>query len=139
MLVLDTDHLTALGYPSPLGGRLSRRLELSGQEIATTAISVDEQLSGLLAAIHKRHQPEAQIEPYSELVQRLEFLAAFLILPWDEDSVVRFIKLKALRIKGGSMDLKIASIALAHDATVLTRNLADFRQVPGLRMDNWLD
>jgi tRNA(fMet)-specific endonuclease VapC len=37
------------------------------------------------------------------------------------------------------MDLKIASIALAHDATLLTRNTRDFAQVPGLRIENWLD
>jgi len=31
------------------------------------------------------------------------------------------------------MDLKIAAIALAHDARLFSRNLIDFRKVPGLR------
>jgi len=35
--------------------------------------------------------------------------------------------------------LKIACISLAHDATLLTRNLMDFKPVPGLRVENWLD
>ncbi len=35
--------------------------------------------------------------------------------------------------------LRIASITLAHDATLLTRNSVDFAQVPGLRFENWLD
>jgi len=35
--------------------------------------------------------------------------------------------------------LKIACIALVHDATLLTRNAADFAQVPGLRFENWLE
>lgn len=34
------------------------------------------------------------------------------------------------------MDLKIAAICLAHDAMLLTRNVADFS---GLRVENWLD
>ncbi len=37
------------------------------------------------------------------------------------------------------MDLKIAAITLAHDALLLTRNIADFERVPGLRAENWLD
>lgn len=37
------------------------------------------------------------------------------------------------------MDLKIAAICLAHDAMLLTRNLSDFRHIPGLRVENWLD
>jgi len=39
----------------------------------------------------------------------------------------------------GTLDLKIACIALAYDATLLTRNATDFAQVPGLRIENWLD
>ncbi|MEO5802504.1 MAG: type II toxin-antitoxin system VapC family toxin, partial [Verrucomicrobiota bacterium] len=42
-------------------------------------------------------------------------------------------------VRIGSMDLKIACIALAHDATLLTRNVNDFSQVPGLRVENWLE
>ena len=37
------------------------------------------------------------------------------------------------------LELKIACIAITHDATLLTRNTVDFAQVPGLRFENWLD
>jgi len=139
VLVLDTDHLTALGYPTPLGQRLLERLSAAGNEVATTAINVDEQLTGLLAAIHARHEADDQIQPYSELIGRLEFLASFLILPWDSESAAHFRRLKADKIRLGTMDLKIACVALAHDVTVLTRNTSDFSRVPGLRLENWLD
>jgi len=36
------------------------------------------------------------------------------------------------------MDLKIASIVLAHDATLLSRNLRYFQQVLNLRVEDWL-
>jgi tRNA(fMet)-specific endonuclease VapC len=35
------------------------------------------------------------------------------------------------------MDLKIAAIVLAQDATLLTRNLPDFRKVPRLKIADW--
>jgi tRNA(fMet)-specific endonuclease VapC len=38
--------------------------------------------------------------------------------------------------KIGRGDLLIASIALAHQATLVTRNVQDFRQIPGLRVEN---
>ena len=37
------------------------------------------------------------------------------------------------------MDLRIACIALEYDATILTRNTADFAKIPGVRFENWLD
>jgi tRNA(fMet)-specific endonuclease VapC len=37
------------------------------------------------------------------------------------------------------MDLKLAAIALIHDALLLTANRRDFERVPGLRFENWLD
>ena len=35
------------------------------------------------------------------------------------------------------MDLKIASICLAHDAMLLTRRLSAFQPIPGLSAENW--
>lgn len=35
------------------------------------------------------------------------------------------------------MDLRIASIALASAATLLSRNLRDFRQIRGLSVEDW--
>ena len=36
------------------------------------------------------------------------------------------------------MDLRIACIVLAHNATLLTANLRDFRKIPDLRVEDWL-
>ena len=42
-----------------------------------------------------------------------------------------------LKLRIGTMDRKIAAIALTHDATLISRNLADFRRVPGLKVEDW--
>ncbi len=35
------------------------------------------------------------------------------------------------------MDLKIAAIVLANDSMLLSRNLSDFRKIPGLKVEDW--
>jgi tRNA(fMet)-specific endonuclease VapC len=36
-------------------------------------------------------------------------------------------------------DMLIASISLAHQALLVTRNVKDYKDVPGLRVENWAD
>ena len=139
MLVLDTNHLTELGYERAMGDRLSARLQKSGLAAVTTIISVEEQLRGWLARIAKVGDTHRQIEAYAALGERVNFLAAFTLLPWDRESADRFTRLRKQGIRIGSMDLKIACITIEHDATLLTRNTVDFAKVPGLRFENWLD
>jgi len=38
----------------------------------------------------------------------------------------------------GTMDLRIAAMALAWDALLLSADLTDFQRVPGLKVENWL-
>ncbi len=69
----------------------------------------------------------------------MESFAEWLVLPWVEAAADGFDELRARRVRIGTLDLRIANIALAFDATLLTRNLTGFRQVPGHRVENWLD
>ena len=41
------------------------------------------------------------------------------------------------RIRIGTMDLKIAAITIANNATLLSRNLKDFNKVTGLEVEDW--
>ena len=70
---------------------------------------------------------------------RYQPLYRVTILGFHEEDSRTFVKLRKLLPRSGTMDLKIASICLEHDALLLTRNLRDFNQVPGLRVENWLD
>jgi tRNA(fMet)-specific endonuclease VapC len=139
MFVLDTNHITELTYRTAAGLRLLHALDAVDADAAVTAITVEESLRGWLAEIRRRTDPRTQIPAYQRLVRQVEVFASWLVLPWDDDAADHFDSLKALRQKVGTQDLKIACICLAHDATLLTRNLADFNSVPGLRVENWLD
>lgn len=59
------------------------------------------------------------------------------MLDFDEPAAAQFGQLRRARIRLGSMDLKIAAIALSQEALLLSRNLRDFQRVPGLRVEDW--
>jgi tRNA(fMet)-specific endonuclease VapC len=139
MHVLDTNHPSELGYNSTAGARLRSRLDQSNVDAVTTIISVEEELGGWLSQVNKCRDSDLQINIYARLAERVSFLARWTVLQIDAESLAQFRAFRKQGIRIGTQDLKIACIALAHDATVLTRNLVDFQQVPGLRVENWLD
>ena len=61
------------------------------------------------------------------------------VLPWNDDVIAIHARLHGLRIRIGTMDLRIASIALAQGGILLSRNLRDFERVPDLKVENWLE
>jgi tRNA(fMet)-specific endonuclease VapC len=140
MIVLDSDHLSVLEYPEAgQAVRLRERLRLStDREIHTTAVSLEEQMRGWLAAIHRLQDLHRQVKYYTRLVDLVRFYANWRILPFDDQAAGEFQRLRRERVRIGTMDLKIASIALVHDATLLSANLCDFEQVPGLRVEDWI-
>ena len=139
LLVLDTDHVSALGFSAAISLELLERIHASGQSAATTIVTVEEQLRGWLAEIHRLSDPHQRITAYGRLQSQIEFFAAWTVLPWNTDAANLFVRFRREGIRIGSMDLRIACMVLAYDATLLTRNVTDFAQVPELRIENWLD
>ena len=139
VVVLDTNHFTEFANASPCGHRLIARMSEQNADFFTCIVAAEESLQGWLAFI-RRHTPgTAQLEAYERLQTCIETLTKFAILPFDRDAIAIFHRLQAQRIRIGTMDLKIASICIAHDALLLSRNLIDFEKVPDLQVANWLD
>ncbi len=71
-----------------------------------------------------------------------EFLAPFRSLPFDDQAADEAARIRAaltsLGTPIGPHDVEIAGIALAHHATLVTDNTAEFARVPGLICVNWL-
>lgn len=69
------------------------------------------------------------------------FLEPFRSLPFDDASSQEYGLLRATLERAGQPiggnDLLIASIAIAHDCTLVTRNYREFARVPGLRVEVW--
>ena len=104
-----------------------------------TVITLEEQMRGWLAEISRHHNPRRQVGGYAKLQRQVDVFADWIVLSWDDDSAKLFVDLRRQGVRIGSMDLKIACIAMAYDAILLTRNSRDFAKVPDLRFENWPD
>jgi tRNA(fMet)-specific endonuclease VapC len=91
----------------------------------------------VLSVLAQSRSLDEQVEAYRRLKRLLGNYLKIEVLEFDARAAAEFQRLRRLRLKVGVMDMKIAAIALAHDATVLTRNLKDFSRVPGLRVEDW--
>jgi len=139
MYILDTDHMSLLERADSLAGqRIRRRLnKLLSDEAVTTIISFEEQMRGWTSLLAKAQSLSLQVEAYHRLKQSLGRYCETQVLNFDEQAAAEFQRLQKSRIRIGTMDLKIAAIALAQGATLLSRNLTDFRKVPGLQVEDW--
>jgi tRNA(fMet)-specific endonuclease VapC len=140
MFVLDTDILTLLfaGHPRVV----SRRDNVSSSDIAITVVSYIESLQGRFQFLLKAATGEESLRAQSLLDGTVRELARVeTVLPVEARAAAEFDRLRQNRKlkKIGRADLLIAAITLASRATLVTRNLKDFRQVPGLPVENWAD
>jgi tRNA(fMet)-specific endonuclease VapC len=128
----DTDVVSAtMRREAPLG--LIRKLALvPPAEQFTTAIALGEIVYGTAKA--KSDELAARVR---ELV-----LTGISVLAFDRAAAEVYGVLRArLELEGQRLaepDLRIASIALARDLTLVTGNVRHFQRVPGLRVENWL-
>ena len=138
-VVLDTDHVTILHRQiQPAYDRLSARLErIAPDDLSTTIVTFQEQTQGWLAYINRARTPEQIVHAYAELETMQRSFCKMNILSFTEESQHQFAALRKQRVRIPTMDLRIASIALATESTLLSRTLGHFRNVPALVVEDW--
>jgi tRNA(fMet)-specific endonuclease VapC len=79
--------------------------------------------------------------PVENLHKQKEFLQKFRSLPFDDHAADEYGRLRSRLEKLGTPigphDMLIAAIAMAHDVTVVTHNLAEFERVENLKVEDW--
>jgi tRNA(fMet)-specific endonuclease VapC len=136
--ILDTDHVTLLE-----NGDLAciERLNSVGYEqVALTAITVEERVQGWLNAIRRASAPtksERLIWAYAGLRATVQYVNGFRILDWTESASESFAELRRQGIRIGTQDLRIAAIARSRNAVIVTRNQKDFSHVPNFQIEDW--
>ena len=139
MIILDTDCLSLIDRERILeSSTLRQNLEkYPAEELFTTIITFEENMRSWLAYLAKSKTLEQEIYAYQKLHRFLESYRNTQVLDFDEYTAKVYQELKSQKIRIGTMDLKIASIAISKNAILVSRNLSDFEQVPNLTVQDW--
>ena len=122
----------------PEGAHIIARITAHPPEsVAVSLVSYEEQMRGWMAEIARMASADRQMAAYARLNRMREYYCSTPVLPFDEGALSQFQRLWLLRLRVGTMDLKIAATALAGNAVLVTRNTTDFGKVPGLRLEDW--
>lgn len=128
--LLDTDTCSAhLKRPS---GLMHRFVQHSGRLFISTIV-----LGELYTWAYHRSKPTRLIQ-----IIETDLLPDVTVLDFDADCAREFGRVRGQSLQQGisvsRLDLMIASGALVHNLTLVTHNTADYRNIPGLRLDDWL-
>ncbi|MCU0713960.1 MAG: type II toxin-antitoxin system VapC family toxin [Pirellula sp.] len=83
------------------------------------------------------NDPSKIVSGYSRLEQVLKDFSCAQVLPFSFTASEVFEDLKRTKIRVATMDLRIASIAISKQMTVVTRNTIDYERIPGLMLQDW--
>jgi tRNA(fMet)-specific endonuclease VapC len=137
--LLDSDHLTILWHDQGKSyeALISRIADHSEDEFAVSIVTIEEQLRGWLAYVAKASAVEGAIKGYSKLREVIQRFSEINVLDFDSKAAKVFVELKSQGVRVGTMDLRIAAIAIANNVTLLTRNTVDFERVVNLHFEDW--
>lgn len=135
LYVLDTDILSLYRQ---FDANVMRQINAHATDtLAIAVISAQEMLEGWLGQMPRQARPDRLAHVYAQFADTVSFLGGLSILPYRESTMTLFQQLRAMKLNVGSNDLRIAAIALEHNAIVVTRNLRDFTRIPNVTAENW--
>jgi tRNA(fMet)-specific endonuclease VapC len=133
--VFDTDvfSLYQNGHPAVIRN-IVRHV---GHRLAVTVTTADELVSGWQTRLRRaRTDPDIALAE-RRLAEVLELMAGWEVLPMTVPALARYDGLRQAKFNVKSPDLRIAAVAMEVGGIVVTRNLRDFRRVPGLTCEDW--
>ena len=133
--VLDTDIVTLYQLGQPV---VVQRVQAHPtNQLVVSVITVEEQLTGWYTKLRRARKRDELARIYLRLTKAIRLLRAFEIETFSEPALIRYEQLRKTLRGIGKNDLRIAAIALENGDTLVTRNLRDFQQVPGLAVEDW--
>lgn len=139
MYIIDTDHIGILQRQrGPEFDRLVKRLgDIPASHVFVTIVSFHEQISGWTKYVKGAQDPAKIVAGYLRLEKIISDFGEAQVLPYSTAASEIFEEIKSQKIRIATMDLRIASIAIAQRMTLVTRNTVDFERVPDLDLEDW--
>lgn len=135
--ILDTDTLSLLAAGQ--SSVTSRALTYPPGALAVTIVTVEEVFIGRYTQARQAKNDRDLLRAYRHLFQTIELFRRINVIPFEETSLARFQSLRPLHRRIATNDLRIAAIAVERNATLVTRNIADFHAISTLTIANWAD
>ena len=138
MTIFDSDIFTDLVDEVP--SVVARASAVPRDEQAIAIVSAGEVIRGQLNTVRQAEAGRGKVslpDAYDFLLQAISDVASLRILPYTAAADSLFQAWRVAKVRIGTNDLRIAAIAIAHGATLATRNARDFTLVPGLLLEVW--
>ena len=138
MIAFDSDIWTEISHGDP--ACLQRVQSIPRESQFVPIVVAEESLRGWLDYIRKAESKKDMAKlcvAYASFEKALHQLGQAKTLPYTPLAHEHYLRLKSQKLRIGTRDLRIASIALAHDTTLITRNRRDFDIVPSLQLEVW--
>ena len=138
MIAFDSDVLTLIW--EDVAPYTSRAALIPPAERGVPIVVAEEVLRGRLDQVRKAEAGKLKVSlpaAYDFLQFSLTALQGGIYLPFTNQAAQLVASWRAARIRVKPMDMRIAAIAIDHNATLVTRNARDFQLIPGLSLDVW--
>ncbi len=136
LYVMDTDIIGFAFQRHPVVLQRLQRL-LEEDRVVTTIITFGEDLGGWLPACRRAPNGTSRSRAYGRLQRGFDFYRQWICLPFDDAAATIFDRFRAQKLRVGTNDLAIASITLAVQGVLVTRNTVDFQRIPDLLLEDW--
>lgn len=133
--VLDTDTLSLLQRGNHMVGE--HFSHYPADQVATTIVSVEEQLSGWYTLLRRAKTARELVPVYQRMSDTVRFPSSLTVLSFTEEAANRYEKLRRACPRVSRMDLRIGAIAMSCNAILVTRNLRDFGAIEALTVVDW--
>jgi tRNA(fMet)-specific endonuclease VapC len=138
--ILDTDSVSLFLEGNT---QIADRAATKFPDVAISIITVQEIFNGWAGRINDPSQAHQLVWLYTKLWRTTEFFKKVTILNFTETAQTCHQNLlsenKLLAKKRLEKDIRIATIVLANNGIMVTRNRKDFSLIPNLQIEDWTD